>query len=355
MTTTIADTLQAAAKKLGELSDTARLDAEVLLTMATGKNRTHFRAWPERHLTSEECSTFQSLLEKRLAGHPIAHLTGTREFWSREFLVTPDVLIPRPETELLVELALRLMDGCRSKTAFNCPDPDPIAVELGDFLGGQGGLNAGTLAVAGKQSPLTPLLQRGEPGKSFSELAISRFASSSPQEGRVAQIADLGTGSGAIAITLALELPRAAITALDLSPVALSVAAENAIRLGVGNIRFICSDWFAALPITERFDLIVSNPPYIAEHDPHLQQGDIRFEPSLALTSGADGLDAIRTITNEATNRLNPGGWLLFEHGYDQADRVVELLRTAGFEEIVNFPDLQGHIRVSGGRIGQCC
>jgi len=148
---------------------------------------------------------------------------------------------------------------------------------------------------------------------------------------------------------LALELRRAAITALDLSPAALSVAAENATRLGASNIRFILSDWFAALPITERFDLIVSNPPYIAEYDPHLQQGDIRFEPSLALASGPDGLDAIRRIVNEASSRLNPGGRLLFEHGYDQADRVVELLRTAGFEKIESFPDLQGHVRVSGG------
>jgi len=280
MTTTIADTLQAAANKLGEVSDSPRLDAEVLLAMATGKNRTHFRAWPEKSLTALEDLTFQGLLEKRLAGHPIAHLTGTREFWSREFIVTPDVLIPRPETELLVELALRL-----------------------------------------NSTTLHPMIQ----------------------------IADLGTGSGAIAIALALELRRAAITALDLSPAALSVAAENATRLGASNIRFILSDWFAALPITERFDLIVSNPPYIAEYDPHLQQGDIRFEPSLALASGPDGLDAIRRIVNEASSRLNPGGRLLFEHGYDQADRVVELLRTAGFEKIESFPDLQGHVRVSGG------
>ena len=280
MTTTIAETLETAAKKLGEISDSPRLDAEVLLAMATGKNHTHFRAWPEKPLTFVEDSKFQMLLEKRLAGHPIAHLTGTREFWSRGFLVTPDVLIPRPETELLVELALRL--------------------------------NSTTLHS-------------------------------------MIQIADLGTGSGAIAITLALELPRAAITALDLSPAALSVAAENATRLGAGNIRFIRSDWFAALPVTERFDLIISNPPYIAEYDPHLQQGDVRFEPSLALTSGPDGLDAIRRIVNAASSRLNPGGRLLFEHGYDQADRVVELLRTAGFEKIESFPDLQGHVRVSGG------
>ena len=335
MTTTIADTLQAATKKLSELSDTPRLDAEVLLAMATGKNRTYFRAWPEKQLTSVEDSKFQMLLEKRLAGHPIAHLTGIREFWSREFIVTPDVLIPRPETELLVELALRLIDGCGSKATH--PPFTPNADEL---------------------SRHSRECRYPEHREVNADCPPWRLGSGNPcrNDGEIynektIRIADLGTGSGAIAITLALELPKAAITALDLSPAALSVAAENASRLGASNIRFILSDWFAALPITEHFDLIVSNPPYIAEHDRHLQQGDVRFEPSLALTSGPDGLNAIRRIVNEAPSRLNPGGRLFFEHGYDQADRVAELLRTAGFAEIESFPDLQGHRRVSAGRV----
>ena len=256
------------------------MDAEVLLSLATGKTRTHFRAWPEKPLTGEEENTFQTLLEQRLRGRPIAHITGVREFWSREFLVTPDVLIPRPETELLVELALARI-----------------------------------------------------------------------QPGQAARVADLGTGSGAIAVTLALERPKATVTALDLSPAALNVASQNAARLGADNVRFIASDWFAALPASEPFDLIVSNPPYVAADDPHLAQGDVRFEPLSALASGPDGLDDIRLITRQAPARLKPGGWLLFEHGWDQAEAARELLVAAGFRTVDSFTDLQGHPRVSGGRI----
>lgn len=310
--TSVAKLLHHGAAQLLTVSDTPRLDAEVLLTHVTGLSRTYFRGWPERELPPEHVAEFQQLLDQRLTGHPIAHLIGTREFWSREFVVTPDVLIPRPETELLIEWVLRLI----------------------------------------------------------------------PKD-QAAQIADLGTGSGAIAVSLALELPRSVITALDLSSAALQIAAENAARLGAKNIRFIQSDWFDALPchetyyrnpeeakrnpgnaayfpritpeassglLPETFDLIVSNPPYIAEHDPHLNSGDVRFEPKLALTSGTDGLDAIRRIVQAAPSRLKPGGWLLFEHGYDQADRAGELLRTAGFVELESFVDLQGHYRVSGGR-----
>jgi len=249
--------------------------------LATGKTRTHFRAWPEKQLTDAEEEAFQKLLEQRLQGRPVAHLTGSREFWSREFLVTPDVLIPRPETELLVELALERIPA-----------------------------------------------------------------------GLAASIADLGTGSGAVAISLALERPDAAVTALDLSPAALDIARQNADRLGACNVRFIASDWFAALPASEHFDLIVSNPPYIAANDPHLGQGDVRFEPMLALASGPDGLDAIRHIVQQAPQRLSSDGWLLFEHGFEQAEAARELLRAAGFAEVGSFADLQGHGRVSGGRKG---
>ena len=310
MSATIATALQTATEKLGRLSHSPRLDAEILLSLATGKTQTHFRAWPEKHLSVEEQSHFQNLLEQRLIGHPIAYLTGTREFWSREFMVTPNVLIPRPETELLVELALQLIDGMGTKATFDCSHHDPLPA--GDGV-------------------------------------LSRFASSDTPKPRVIQIADLGTGSGAIAITLGLELTQAAITALDLSHAALALAEQNASRLGANNIRFMQSDWFSALPAQEHFDLIVSNPPYIAENDPHLQLGDVRFEPSLALSSGPDGLDAIRRIVNDAPNRLKPGGWLIFEHGYEQADKSRELLQAAGFEDVASFPDLQAHLRVSGG------
>jgi len=277
---TIAACLLAAAAKLAETSGSPRLDAEVLLSLATGKTRTHFRAWPEKPLTREEEIVFQTLLEQRLQGRPIAHITGSREFWSREFLITPDVLIPRPETELLVELALE------------------------------------------------------------------RILPNQP-----AHIADLGTGSGAIAITLALERPKAIVTALDLSPAALNIASQNAARLGADNVRCIASDWFAALPAGERFDLIVSNPPYIAADDPHLAQGDLRFEPLSALAAGQDGLDDIRRIVRQAPARLKPGGWLLFEHGFDQAEAARGLLIAAGFQAVGSFADLQSHLRMSGGRI----
>ena len=277
--TTIAATLQAAAAQLSETSDSPRLDAEILLGRATGKTRAHFRAWPEKPLADAEEAAFQDLLGQRLQGRPVAYITGVREFWSREFRVTPDVLIPRPETELLVELAL----------------------------------------------------QRIPPG-------------------RPAQVADLGTGSGAVAVTLALERPRAAVTALDLSPAALRLARGNAARLGAANLRCVESDWFAALPADLRFDLIASNPPYIAAADPHLSQGDLRFEPLTALASGADGLDAIRGIVNAAPAWLKPGGWLLFEHGWNQAEATRALLGAAGFEEVGSFADLQHHPRVSGGR-----
>lgn len=276
--TAIADLLAQAAAKLSEISDSPRLDAEVLLALATGKTRAHFRAWPEKHPAAEEEAVFLSFLESRLRGRPIAHITGVREFWSREFLVGPEVLIPRPETELLVELALERIP---------------------------------------KDLP--------------------------------ARIADLGTGSGAIAITLGLERPQASVTALDLSPEALALAQQNAARLGAENVQFCLSDWFAALPDGERFDLVVGNPPYIAEDDPHLAQGDVRFEPLLALASGPDGLSAIRRIVQQAPHWLNPGGWLLLEHGYDQAEAVRTLLSAAGLAQVGSFADLQGHLRVSAG------
>ncbi|MFM8332724.1 MAG: peptide chain release factor N(5)-glutamine methyltransferase [Candidatus Methylumidiphilus sp.] len=271
--------MQAATAQLEKISDTPRLDAEVLLAQATGKTRTYFRAWPEKQLTAAEQSLFQTRLAERLHGRPIAHIVGSREFWSRDFWVTADTLIPRPDTELLVELALARV----------APDA-------------------------------------------------------------VAHIADLGTGSGAVAVTLALELPQAHVTALDISLAALNVAERNAAHWGAKTIRFVQSDWFAALPTGERFDLIVSNPPYIAAADPHLSQGDLRFEPLAALASGADGLDAIRRIVSAAPAWLKPGSWLLFEHGWDQAAAARGLLAAAGFVQVESFVDLQGHGWVSGGR-----
>ncbi len=245
----------------------------------TGKARSHFLAWPERAIPPEQESEFADLVERRCEGEPIAYITGRREFWSREFLVTPDVLIPRPETELLVEVALE------------------------------------------KAPPDRP-----------------------------SRILDLGTGSGAIAITLAMGRPLAQITAVDSSPAALAVAQSNAERLGARNVRFLLSDWYEALDPGEKFDLIVSNPPYIAENDPHLAEGDVRFEPCSALKSGKDGLDDLDRIAGAASRHAHRGTWLMLEHGFDQALAVCETLSAAGFTSTFSRFDLQGHHRVTGGQ-----
>lgn len=238
-------------------------------------------AWLEAHrdeaCPAESLARFRALVARRAAGEPVAYLTGTREFYGRDFTVTPDVLIPRPETELLVDLVIAKV--------------------------GAGG---------------------------------------------TARILDMGTGSGCIAVTLALELPAASVTAVDISPAALAVAHGNAARLGA-RVAFVASDWFAALP-PGRFDLIVANPPYIAAGDPHLTAGDLRFEPTGALTDHADGLAAIRHLVAEAPRHLLPGGWLFFEHGYDQGPAVPGLLEAAGFVDIGQYRDLAGIIRTSGGR-----
>ncbi|MGE5467700.1 MAG: peptide chain release factor N(5)-glutamine methyltransferase [Ignavibacteria bacterium] len=236
--------------------------------------------WLETHrddkLTAEQAEAFSEIVACRAAGEPIAYLVGHREFYSRDFAVTPAVLIPRPETELLVDLA--------------------------------------KAALADVVAP---------------------------------RALDLGTGSGCVAITLALELPSASVAAVDVSPEALAVARANAAALGA-RVRFVESDWFAALA-PERFDLIVANPPYIAEGDPHLTAGDLRFEPETALHCGPDGLGAIRGIVADARRFLVPGGRLYLEHGYDQAHEVARLLSAAGYLDLEQHRDLAGIVRVSGG------
>lgn len=272
----IAAVLRAAAARLANLTDTPRLDAEVLLMHVLGRDRAYLRAWPERVLSPEQADRFHGLLERRAEGRPIAYLTGEREFWSRPFQVRPGVLIPRPETELLIELALGFI-----------PADEP------------------------------------------------------------ADLLDLGTGSGIIAVTLAAERPLASVIATDLCPEALTVAKENAERHGVANLRFGQGHWFEAVPDDLRFDLIASNPPYIAEEDPHLGRGDVRFEPRLALISGPQGLDALTLIAQGARRRLKPGGRLLLEHGYDQAEALAALLAELGYAEIAHHLDLPGHRRVT--------
>ncbi|MFA5371735.1 MAG: peptide chain release factor N(5)-glutamine methyltransferase [Sideroxydans sp.] len=258
-------------------AEEARSEVQSLLQYALGVNRAFLLAHPEHVLDAGQKAAYAKLLQRRLGGEPIAYIFGEREFFGLNFKITPATLIPRPETELLVELALAHI----------------------------------------------------------------------PLQGRVL---DLGTGSGAIALAIARARPDAQVTALDISVAALEVARQNAQGLGSANISFLRSDWFAALTDV-RFDLIVSNPPYVAAGDEHLVQGDLRFEPRTALVSGLDGMDDIRHIIAGATAYLGPGGWLLLEHGYNQAAASRSLLLSSGFDGVFSAMDMAGIERVSGGRV----
>jgi release factor glutamine methyltransferase len=253
-------------------------DADLLLAHALGQARTWLYAHGDEAPAPEAARRFEALLSRREDGEPVAYLVGRRGFWSFELRVTPDTLVPRPETERLVELALERLP-----------------------------------------------------------------------EGGAQRIADLGTGSGAIALAVALERPRADVVATDASAAALAVARDNARSLGVGNVAFRQGDWFAPLA-GERFDLAASNPPYIALGDPHLAEGDLRFEPSAALSSGGDGLDAIRAIAGSAPMHLSPGGWLLVEHGWAQGRAVRVLFEAAGLVDVATHVDLEQRDRVTLGR-----
>jgi release factor glutamine methyltransferase len=259
-------------------TDAARLEAEILLAACLDKPRSHLYAWPEREVEPRQQERFAALISRRALGEPIAYLLGQREFWSLPLKVTPQTLIPRPETETLVALALGTM-----------PEDAPL------------------------------------------------------------RIADLGTGTGAIALAIARERPHSEIIATDISPAALSVARDNAARLGLDNVRFVCGSWCLALTV-DAFDFILSNPPYVAESDPHLREGDLRFEPRKALVAGPEGLDELRHIIPAAHDRLRTDGWLIVEHGYDQGERVMQLMRTQGFREISDHADTAGLSRVTRSR-----
>ncbi len=276
--TDIQTSLSRAAQNLASISDTAILDAEVLLCQVLSKPRSHLRAWPEKQLTAQQSRQFQQLFEKRQQGLPIAYITGHREFWSRDFLVSAEVLIPRPDTELLIELSLKL--------------------------------------IANK--PKVRLL-------------------------------DLGTGSGIIAVTLAAERPDLEIMATDISRPALEIAQKNAENQSVNNIQFVYSDWFSELP-ESKFDLIISNPPYIAENDPHLAEGDVRFEPEMALIAAEQGLEEIITISQQARPYLNADATLLIEHGFDQQVAVQSLFKSLGYSNITPYTDLSANPRVTTGQ-----
>lgn len=274
---------QQLAQDLGLPADEARVDAQMLLRHALNASRAWLIAHADQPLTNEEQACFDSLLQRRLKGEPVAYILGRREFYGLEFIVAPGVLIPRPDTETLVDAALKLIPETSSASW---------------------------------------------------------------------RILDLGVGSGAIAIAIAVNRPDAQVTGIDQSAEALAITRKNAELLAASNLRLLQSDWFSAVE-GETFDIIVSNPPYIAVADPHLEQGDLRFEPHSALASGADGLNDIRRIVALAPAHLNHDGWLLLEHGYDQAERVAGLLKEAGFSEIGHATDLAGIQRVTLGRYSQ--
>lgn len=259
-------------------SPTERLDAELLLAAAIGKPRSYLHTWPERIVSSEAAQTFADYLARRRDGEPVAYILGQQGFWKLDLEVAPHTLIPRPDTELLVEAALELV-------------------------------------------PASP-----------------------------ARVLDLGTGTGAIALALASECPAWQVTAVDRIDEAVALAERNRQRLRLENVQVRASHWFDGLDGLH-FDLILSNPPYIAAEDPHLVAGDVRFEPSSALVAGSDGLDDLRTIIAQAPGYLLPCGWLLLEHGYDQAEAVRSLLAEHGFVEVASRRDLGGHERISLGRL----
>ena len=267
-----------ATRILATSSDSPELDAEILLCLILEKNRSYLRSWPKKQLHAQHRLQFKTLLKHRQQGTPIAYITGQREFWSREFKVSPDVLIPRPDTELLVELAL----------------------------------------------PLIP-------------------------KDKSCKVIDLGTGSGAIAVTLATERPYAQIIATDFSETALKIAKQNGDHYHCRNLRLLQSFWFEQIADTD-FDLVISNPPYIAADDPHLQQGDLRFEPHAALVADENGLKDISVIAESACKHLKEGGFLLIEHGYTQRPQVQAIFESFDYANIQTHSDLGGNPRVTVGQ-----
>lgn len=266
---------QALAKATELPSESARADVEYILCEVLGKDRTYLRTWPDRELSPDQRSHFLELFNQRLEGRPVAHITGSRGFWNFDLEVNPSTLIPRSDTEVLVETALELVDSLD------------------------------------------------------------------------ARVVDLGTGTGAIALALALEHPNWRVEACDRILEAVLLARKNAVRLGAANMTVFEGSWFD--PLSGRYQLIVSNPPYIDPVDPHLNQGDLVYEPSSALVADERGLADLHYIIDNAPNYLAEGGWLLMEHGYDQAEAVAKRLAERGFSNLVMREDFGGNPRVSGG------
>lgn len=277
MPLTIAEVLKQATEKLQTDSDTARLDAEILLAHILKKERVHFLTWPEKPMSQITHKFYLDLVERRIQGEPIAYITGYHEFWTLNLKVTQDTLIPRPETEILVQESLILL-----------------------------------------------------------------------AEDIVYELVDLGSGSGAVALAIGSERPRCRIRGVDQSRRAVQVASDNAVRLELDNVCFQQGDWLTDFA-DHSLDMIVSNPPYVADGDPHLSKGDLRFEPESALRAGPEGLDAYEKILPEAQHCLKNKGWLLLEHGYDQQDKLLGLMQQHGFKETRGIRDYAGQPRVVMG------
>ena len=308
-------------------SQLPRAEARRLLASLTGQPLTWFMAHGDDPADPDTTARFHTLAERRRAGEPLAYLLGQQEFYGRPFTVSPAVLIPRADTETLVETALEQLLLLRRQQR-------PID-------------------TTGAEAPalvLPPAQTHTCQGRSSADAQALLSKTSSCPTPPPLSLLELGTGSGIIAITLALETPDTEVHAVERSPEALAVAQQNAKTLGANRIHWHPGSWWQALASPRRFDLIVSNPPYIAANDHHLQQGDLRFEPPQALAAGPDGLDDLRIIIGGAPAHLNPGGWLLLEHGYDQEAPVQALLRDAGFADVFTRRDLAGQPRVSGGR-----
>ena len=274
----IRQALQLARQSLAKTSPTAELDAQVLLCHVLQCNSAHLIAWPDKQLDDAQQQYFLHLIERRRRGHPVAHLAGQREFWSMDFMVDESTLIPRPETETLIEYVLE------------------------------------------KHSHQTSL-----------------------------KLLDMGTGTGAIAIVLAKENPGWQVHACDISSRAIKLAERNMDKHEISNLTLLKSDWFSDIDDTD-YDIIISNPPYIDADDPHLSQGDVRFEPASALISANQGMKDIEHLCSQAKSHLKNGGWLIVEHGYDQAEQVVDCFTKNGYSEITQRQDLSGHIRMTAGR-----
>ncbi|WOT05947.1 peptide chain release factor N(5)-glutamine methyltransferase [Shewanella youngdeokensis] len=277
MLLTISGALKWASSQLDAISDSASLDAEVMLLHIINKPRSYLYTWPEKELSSEQVSEFKEMLAKRLRGNPIAHIVGEREFWSLPFRVNPTTLIPRPDTEILVETALNL----------------PLATN--------------------------------------------------------AKVLDLGTGTGAIALSLAHERSEWQVCAIDKVEDAVELAIENRTNLKLDQVDVFQSDWFDAVECYD-FNLIVSNPPYIDEEDEHLSQGDVRFEPQSALTAPQKGFADLFHIAACARDYLAPGGYLLLEHGYQQAIELRKKLTELGYENVATVRDFGSNDRCTMGR-----